>query len=91
MQKSQVFKAQGGRLETLEKGFLDLSRLGPVEVRRSSDIKFDDKQQQWYIHLLEVKLQSWNPQIRDFYFDTYQEAVDFEVEFLNNCRLDGLL
>lgn len=89
--KTQVFKARGGTLETLEKGFLNLAQLGEVEVRRSSDIKFDAKQQQWYIHLLEEKLQGWNSQIRDFFFETYQDAVDFEVEFLNNCRLDGLL
>lgn len=91
MPKSQVITARGGKLETLTKGFLDLSRLGPVEIRRSSDIRFDTEHQRWYVHLLEEKLQGFNSQIRDFFFDTYEEAVEFEVEFLNNCRLDGLL
>lgn len=89
--KTQVFKAKFGQMETLHKGFLDLRKLGEVKIRRSSEILFDEDKQKFYIHYLEPSLASFNPEFRSVFFDTYEQAVDREVQFLNECRLTGKL
>jgi hypothetical protein len=89
--KSQVIKARGGVVETLNKGFLDLRKLGPITMRRSSEIEFDEHEQKYYIRFLEPKLEQYNPEMRSHFFDTYELTVEFEVYFINRARLDGKL
>lgn len=91
MRKTQVFKALGGQMETLHKGFLDLRTLGNVEMRRSSEIKLDPNAQKFYIEFLEPELLQFNPQYREVFFDTYELAVEEEVRFINEARLNGVL
>lgn len=91
MAKTQVFKARGGQMETLHKGFLDLRTLGQVSIRRSSEILFDEDEQKFYIKFLEPRLESYNSEFRSKLFNTYELAVDAEVTFLNECRLTGKL
>jgi hypothetical protein len=89
--KTQVFKAKGGTLSTLHKGFLDLRALGPVQMRRSSEISLDEETQKYYITFLEPELASENPRFRDIFFDTYELAVEREIIEINQARLNGVL
>lgn len=89
--KKQVIKFSGNLLEgskgeTLRGGLLDLRKMGHVEVRRSSEIEFDSEQQMHYINLLEPVLSHLNPTLRQMFFTTYEQAVDFEVRLLNYAR-----
>lgn len=91
--KKQVFKAKGGQMETLHKGFLDLRELGPVQMRRSSEIKLDETTQKYYIEFLEPPLVELglNEKIRNLQFDTYDLAVEQEVMWLNEARKNGTI
>jgi hypothetical protein len=89
--KTQVFKAKGGSLETLHKGFLDLRQLGPISMRRSSEIEFDEVYQKFYIKFLEPELIQFNEEYRTIFFDTYELAVEKEIEVINAARLAGIL
>ena len=89
--KSQVFKAKLGSMETLHKGFLDLRELGNITMRRSSEIEFDPVYQKFYIKFLEPELTQFNEQYRTIFFDTYELAVEKEVEVINAARLSGIL
>lgn len=89
--KKQVIKfsgnlTQGSIAETLRGGLLDLRKLGPVTLRRSSEIEFDESCQMHYIKLLEPTLEHLNPSLREMMFPTYEDAVDFEVRLLNYAR-----
>jgi hypothetical protein len=91
-----------GSLEGLQpKNGLDLRVLGKNSVKRASDIKFCEDTQKWYIEFLlgdlaGKKLSHWlysyyckdkvTKRIRIMKFDTYEEAVSIEVEFLNAYR-----
>jgi hypothetical protein len=89
--KSQVFKAKGGIMETLHKGFLDLRKLGPVSMRRSSEILFNEIEQKFYIKFLEPELEYLNNMMTEVLFDTYELAVEREIKVINRARLEGIL
>lgn len=91
MKKTQVFKVKNGTMETLHKGFLDLRKLGPITMRRSSEIEFDENTQKFYIRFLEPELEWMNETQREFLFDTYELAVEEEVRIINQARLQRAL
>lgn len=91
MPKTQVFKAKGGIMETLHKGFLDLRELGPVSMRRSSEILFNETEQKFYIKFLEPELEYLNNMMSEVFFDTYELAVEREIKVINCARLNGIL
>lgn len=89
--KKQVIKFSGNlftgvKAETLRGGLLDLRKMGEIEMRRSSEIEFDNSRQLHYIRLLEPTLDYLNPTLREMFFPTYEDAVDFEVRLLNYAR-----
>jgi hypothetical protein len=89
--KTQVIKSKNGVVETLHKGFLDLRKLGPITMRRSSEIKLDEETQKYYIEFLEPELTIFNQEYRTYFFDTYDLAVEREVKFINWARKNGLM
>ena len=89
--KKQVIKFSGNifngsKAETLRGGLLDLRKMGEVTLRRSSEIEFDETAQMHYISLLEPTLDHLNPTLRQMFFHTYEQAVEFEVKLLNYAR-----
>ena len=106
---------------------LDLTKFGPANVQRASEICWDDMAQKWFIRLTERhadlvhKLGSdpvvtfvayayivgkaapdvphWLDADRDdddelcgaILFDSYDQAVSVEIEFLDAARLRGLI
>jgi hypothetical protein len=89
--KKIVVKASGGMIMETLRGPLDLRKMGPVTVRRSSEILFDEEAQSFYIHFLEPQLERFNLELRSLFFDTYELAVDEEVERINTARKTGVL
>lgn len=91
-----------GSIEGLQpKNGLDLRLLGKNSVERASDIKFCEEDQQWYIEFLIGDLKGkklnhclysnyCNTKVNDIdnimKFNTYEEAIAVEVEFLNSYR-----
>jgi hypothetical protein len=75
--------------ETLRGGSMDLSKMGDISVRRSSEILFDENQQKYYVSLMEPKLLYMNKDLREKFFDTYELAIDHEVKILNRARKNG--
>lgn len=78
-----------GHVQTLLKGPVDLSKLGNISVRRSSDIMFDEDVQKFYVNFLDSDLQHMNAKARTMLFDTYEEAVAYEVERISEFRLNA--
>jgi hypothetical protein len=91
MMKTVVVKVKNGTtMETL-RGPLDLRKFGVVQVRRSSEILFDEEAQMFYIKMLEPELQHLNDNLSETFFDTYELAVDHEIELINTARKLGVL
>lgn len=87
----QVVKFKNGIAETLRGGPIDLSKLGKISVRRSSEILFDEEQQKYYIHFLEQDIPDYvNEHYRKVFFNTYEDAVKQEIIVINTWRKDGI-
>ncbi len=71
----------------------DLRRLGPVTMTRISDILLDDEHQQFYVQFpdgtrLKGSALATNTVIETHdLFETYELAVQAEVEFYNQSKL----
>jgi hypothetical protein len=85
----QVIKFKHGVGKTLRGGPVDLAKMGRISVHRSSDIRFDEDRQKYYIHFLEPALEGWNHIFNGF--PTYEAAVEKEVELINLCRKTAIL
>lgn len=93
--KPQVIRFSGNLIdgsigETLRGGPVDLSKMGAISVRRSSEIKFNEDKQRYYIEFLEPKLLHMNKEMAEYLFTTYEFAVDHEVITLNRLRKQGV-
>lgn len=88
----QIIKFLNGQAQTLlDSGPVNLAELGPISVHRSSEILFDEGDQKFYIHFLEPALVEMNAWMRDLYFPTYKQAVDYEINVINSARKLGIL
>ena len=85
----QVIKFKHGVGKTLRGGPVDLAKMGRISVHRSSDIRFDEDRQKYYIHFLEPALESCNHIYTGF--STYEDAVAREIEVINYARKVGIL
>lgn len=65
---------------------MTLGFLGPMSVTRASDIKFDTETQKWDIWLADDTGGFLPPERPARGFDTYEEARDAEVAWLERCR-----
>lgn len=77
-----------GRVQALHMDAFDLGFLGKKETYRQTDIVFDSDSQLWNLEYFV----NGNPSNRYFAdelqgFATYDEAREYEVRWLNNCRL----
>lgn len=85
-----------GVVEGMHRDEFDLSFLGAQKIVRASDIRFQETSQRWRIW---VNLQPERGQGKEHYvwlvstgeFDSYEEARDFEVLWLNECRMRDIL
>lgn len=75
-----------GQIEGLYDDSMPLSSLnsGEVSMSRASKIEWDDMKQRWYVSLMNGII----PHIvtKPNGFESYEEARNFEVRFLNKCR-----
>ena len=77
-----------GTASTIANSLIDLRLLGSVKIDRVSDIKFDESTQMWRIQFDCRRIDptgdyGLQDKVSGLSFDTYQEAVDKEVEVLN--------
>lgn len=74
-----------GKVEAMHNDAFDLSFLGKREIRRASDIVFEDDA--WTIKLNDGNgaFTVTSPALRGF--GEYETARKFEVQWLNTCRL----
>lgn len=109
MSKEQIFTiSEDGTIKTLRsKSGLDLREVGPVSVKRVSEIEFDTDRQKWFTHLLDpdrlltahmlasldIPLNtSWDVGADGvLYFNDYDEAVEAEVMYFNSKALEGAI
>lgn len=101
---------------------LDLTKFGPANVQRASEICWDDNEQRWFVQLTDrhsdlvehhmidqhpaVALEDYHlmtgngkPQVPHsvdlmtgyLLFESYDDAVAVEIEFLNAARLKGFI
>ena len=75
-----------GKVESLHMDEFSLGFLGKMEITRASEIKFNEKSQDWDIYI---------PFKSKLYkiiggFEGYDVARDFEVRWLQECRKRGI-
>ncbi len=77
-----------GRVAALHTDKFDLGFLGPKSIERQTEIRFNEETQKWDIHYLipggygdAVN----TPALNDF--AGYEDAREFEVRWVNACRL----
>lgn len=88
------FEQDGSVQHTLKDSFFDTRFLGGRRaVERMSEILFCDESQKFYIQFdKEGPFHGYIPRNNDgskMLFDTYEAAVEYEVETINNLRLQG--
>lgn len=95
-----------GRVEhTLKDSFFDTRFLGHRKIERMTEIVFCEESQRFYIrwlkgpytgyhHSYQVEALMWgetDPKLGKVYlFDTYEAAVQREIELVNQLRLQGI-
>lgn len=79
--------APTGEVTAMHRDEFNLAFLGNQKIERASDIKFDDTKQLWAIHLKDGDGFVANPPDWLSGFPTYDSARDFEVRFLEQCRV----
>ena len=78
-----------GAVEALHMDGFDLGFLGGKRVFRQTDIVFNEATQKWDLHYLNKGIpRFFNVNLEGF--ETYEVARDFEVRWLNDCRLIGI-
>lgn len=97
--KSMVltFDNDGACQHTLKDSFFDTRFLGKRNVQRMSEILFDDLRQKFYVTFLDISLIDYNNGssflLNEHYelcmYDTYELAVEAEIDFINKFRLQG--
>jgi len=78
-----VVQSDGSMIGIEREAMVDIKRLGQSSVERCSLIKWSEEQQAWYVYTL-----SYGPlcdmEDNTLYFDLYNDAVAYEVEYFNN-------
>ena len=79
-----------GVVEAMHNDKFNLSFLGQREINRASDIKHDIHTDTWGIYLNDGNgaFTVSAPALQGF--NDYEEARQFEVKWLNKCRMDGI-
>lgn len=75
---------RGGSVEAMHDDDISLGFLGEQHVTRNCEIEFNKTEQVWQIRLVE------NETCFPFYFKKYSDAREFEIDWLNRCRLDNI-
>lgn len=83
-----------GEAQSMHVDKFDLGFLGSKSVKRATEIKFDEKTQQWGLYLPLEPLQhgdgeSYYPVAEAQGFPSYEVAREAEVLWLNVCRAKG--
>lgn len=84
-----------GSVETLLKGSVfDTRQLGERKIERITIIEWSTTYQLFYIKWLKGpkagEVEGWTPNSVAKFFETYEEAVSYEVEQVNKMRLEGV-
>lgn len=80
-----------GEVSALHRDEFDIGFLGKQEIKRASEILFNELSQKWAVHLPDHDGNYGLPPIRAAKgFVTYKQARDFEVEWLEHCALQGV-
>lgn len=79
-----------GKVKAMHSDAFDLAFLGSKQVRRQTEIKFNETTQKWDIHFItdsgaEVVHENLND------FAGYEAARSLEVLWVNSCRLHALV
>ncbi len=82
--------AVDGYISAMHNDKFDLSFLGKQSIKRASEITFNEETQKWDIKLLEYKYNQEDIEELNR-FNTYEEARQVEVEWLNICREKGIV
>lgn len=89
MQELVISFGSGGQVASMHSDKFHLGFLGGVQVTRQSDILFNESSQLWGIHYIkEDKTLHTAEPLQGF--GTYESARQFEVRWLNDCRLVGV-
>lgn len=75
-----------GKVSSLHTDKFDLGFLGPKSIHRQTEIAFNEHTQKWDIHYLVAGNLEFRTKALDG-FDGYEEAREFEVRWVNACRL----
>ena len=76
-----------GKVSSLHTDKFDLGFLGDKKIRRQTEILFREGPQTWSICLVTEDGEVLNSSETFDGFSGYEEAREFEVRWINNCRL----
>ncbi len=79
-----------GTVEAMHMDGFDLGFLGDKRITRATEIKFNEKDQSWGLHLPVDEMPCWVPVLMGQGFATYERARQFEVHWLNVCRIKAI-
>lgn len=79
--------SETGEVNALHRDEFNLAFLGSQEIDRASDIRFDAETQRWGIHLRTKDGFVEQPPPHLAGFLSYDTARQFEVRFLEQCRM----
>lgn len=77
-----------GVVESLHFDKFDLGFLGRKEIRRASEILWDEDRQEWYLKLPGQEVETLSDLQRGF--ASYEVARDVEVDWLQECRMKAV-
>jgi hypothetical protein len=76
-----------GTVQGMHRDEFNLGFLGAQRIERASEIKFNEESQLWDIYF--PYRGGWESDFMFRGFETYNGARDFEVAYINACRLAG--
>lgn len=83
-----------GTVRAMHRDEFNLGFLGKQEIKRASEIKFDEGNQLWDIYIPPkdgLPVEQWHTFIYIRGFSTYKKARDFEVLWLEHCALECIV
>lgn len=88
MQELVIDITSGGKVEAMNVDKFSLRFLGAMKIARATEIMFDESSQSWYITDPDKTVDTIGGPLSGF--SDYDEARGFEVEWMNECRLQQL-
>lgn len=86
-----------GVVKGMHRDEFNLGFLGRQKINRASEIKFNDRSQKWEILVPVEYGPHMTPVTPEYelvaecgYFDSYNTAREFEVRWMNECRIAGV-